>query len=252
MAELAKRSGVPTPTIKHYTREGLLPGPEIRTSRNMAYYDARVVARIRAIKELQATRFLPLKVISDLLEPSPSARIRAERDSAHRRLLTALGPSIRARIDQRLAGRAASGRARPAGGLGQQRRKRSEVMRTLGVSRAELDQLERAGILELRGAGATAGYSGADLLILDVIAGVRQRGLSAVFPLSLAEPYRAAVQRLVELELDLFRHRVTAGVPLPGPLHEVAQHAMELSEQLILGLRAKLLPRLLEQLAPRR
>ena len=41
MSELSKRSGVPGPTIKHYIREGLLPGPEVRTSRNMAYYDAR-------------------------------------------------------------------------------------------------------------------------------------------------------------------------------------------------------------------
>ena len=42
MAHLARRSGVPAPTIKHYIREGLLPGPDVRTSRNMAYYDARL------------------------------------------------------------------------------------------------------------------------------------------------------------------------------------------------------------------
>ena len=57
MAELARRSGVPAPTIKHYIHQGLLPGPEIRTSRNMAYYDARLASRIRVVKELQAERF---------------------------------------------------------------------------------------------------------------------------------------------------------------------------------------------------
>src|SRR5260370_39729318 len=84
MAELAKRSGGPGPTIKHYIREGLLPGPEVRTSKNMAYYDARMAARIRVIKELQAGRFLPLRVIAELLEPAPSARIRPDRDTQQR------------------------------------------------------------------------------------------------------------------------------------------------------------------------
>src|SRR5262245_53405038 len=97
MSELAKRSGVPGPTIKHYIREGLLPGPEVRTSRNMAYYDARLSNRIRVIKELQAERFLPLRVIGELLEPPPSARIRAERDTAQRKALGALAPVLEER-----------------------------------------------------------------------------------------------------------------------------------------------------------
>src|SRR5436189_5240958 len=85
MSELSKRSGVPGPTIKHYIREGLLPGPEVRTSRNMAYYDARLPGRIRIIKELQAERFLPLRVIGELLEPAPSDKIRADRDAQQRK-----------------------------------------------------------------------------------------------------------------------------------------------------------------------
>ena len=43
--ELAQRSGVSAGTIKHHLREGLLGGDEdglVRTSRNMAYYPARV------------------------------------------------------------------------------------------------------------------------------------------------------------------------------------------------------------------
>src|SRR5687767_14446636 len=78
MSELSKRSGVPGPTIKHYIREGLLPGPEVRTSRNMAYYDARLANRIRVIKDLQAERFLPLRVIGELLEAAPSDKIRSD------------------------------------------------------------------------------------------------------------------------------------------------------------------------------
>jgi DNA-binding transcriptional MerR regulator len=232
MSELAKRSGVPGPTIKHYIREGLLPGPEVRTSRNMAYYDARVASRIRVIKELQAERFLPLRVIGELLEPAPSDRIRPERDLAQRRALTALAPALEDRA------------------TGTQRRKRSEVMKTFGVSRADLDRLEKAGVLELRGEGETAGYSGTDLALLDILADVRRLGLGEVFPISVAEPYMAAVRKLVELEIDVFRHRALT-VALPAPLAEVARQAVELGARLIVGLRAKLLPGMLERLGVR-
>ena len=53
ISELARLSGVSGPTIKYYIGEGLLPQPALKTSRNMAYYDPRLVKRIKAIKALQ-------------------------------------------------------------------------------------------------------------------------------------------------------------------------------------------------------
>jgi DNA-binding transcriptional MerR regulator len=231
MAELSRRSSVPAPTIKHYIHEGLLPGPEIRTSKNMAYYDARLAGRIRVIKELQAERFLPLRVIGELLEPPPSDKIRADRDSAQRKILTSLAPVL------------ADG-----GDSAKHRRKRSEVMKTFGVTRAELETLEKAGVLELRGEGDTAGYGGVDLKLLDILGDVRRLGLGDVFPVTVAEPYMAAVKKLVELEIDVFRHRVLTDTT-PANVAEIARHAVDLGERLIVNLRAKLLPGLLEQLA---
>jgi DNA-binding transcriptional MerR regulator len=70
MGELARASGVSAATIKHYLREGLLPEP-VKTSRNMAYYPADFVVRIRMIKQLQEERYMPLRVIKDLLEEDP-------------------------------------------------------------------------------------------------------------------------------------------------------------------------------------
>ena len=70
MGELARASGVSAATIKHYLREGLLPEP-MKTSRNMAYYPAEFVDRIRMIKQLQEERYMPLRVIKDLLEEDP-------------------------------------------------------------------------------------------------------------------------------------------------------------------------------------
>src|SRR5205814_6189936 len=66
ISELAERSDVPVATIRHYLREGLLPEP-VKTSRNMAYYPPQFVDRIRLIKQLQEERFMPLRVIRDLL-----------------------------------------------------------------------------------------------------------------------------------------------------------------------------------------
>jgi len=67
ISELSERSGVPVATIRHYLREGLLPEP-VKTSRNMAYYPPEFIDRIRLIKQLQEERFMPLKVIRELLE----------------------------------------------------------------------------------------------------------------------------------------------------------------------------------------
>jgi DNA-binding transcriptional MerR regulator len=73
MSELADASGVSAGTIKHYLREGLLGDDDevVRTSRNMAWYPAEYVERIRLIKRLQEERFLPLRLIKELLADRP-------------------------------------------------------------------------------------------------------------------------------------------------------------------------------------
>src|SRR5436189_5738479 len=70
ISELAEASGVPVATVRHYLREGLLPEP-VKTSRNMAYYPPEFVERIRLIKRLQEERFMPLRVIKDVIDDDP-------------------------------------------------------------------------------------------------------------------------------------------------------------------------------------
>lgn len=227
MAILARRSGVSTPTIKHYIREGLVPGPAIRTSKNMAYYDARNVDRLRMIKELQAQQFFPLRVIAELLEPAPSARLRSDAAS-QRRTLTALAPAVTP--DRNV-----------------QRRRRSDVLKT-DLSRAELDQLERAGVIELRGTGETAGYSGPDLDIVELVAEIYRQGYREVFPIEVAAKYLAEIKKLVMFEIEVFRTHALASA-LPAPLPEVARQAAQFGERMAISLRAKILPALLAQIA---
>ncbi len=73
ISELADASGVSAGTIKHYLREGLLGNGDgiVRTSRNMAWYPPHYVERIRLIKRLQEERFLPLRLIKELLADRP-------------------------------------------------------------------------------------------------------------------------------------------------------------------------------------
>ena len=80
ISELADASGVSAGTIKHYLREGLLGDGDgiVRTSRNMAWYPPGYVERIRLIKRLQEERFLPLRLIKELLAERPSRTPREE------------------------------------------------------------------------------------------------------------------------------------------------------------------------------
>src|SRR5579863_139912 len=78
ISELAELSGVSAGTIKHYLREGLLGRGDdvVRTSRNMAYYPPEYVERVRLIKRLQEERFMPLRVIRELLAEDPDRAVR--------------------------------------------------------------------------------------------------------------------------------------------------------------------------------
>jgi DNA-binding transcriptional MerR regulator len=235
ISDLARLSGVPTPTIKHYMREGLLPGPEKRTSRNMAYYDVRLAERVRVIKELQQSRFLPLKLISDLLEPAPGAGIRADLDPEQRRQLGSLEPAI-------VAGSQDARRRRVGGEATSRRRSRAEVLRTMQVDGDDLALLAELELVRpLAFEGGEPIFSGADLEILEVIDETRARGLGDLFPMSILEPYAAAIRTLVRVELELFRRGVLAGAKLPPlPLDEIASQATQLGERLVVAMRAKL------------
>ena len=80
ISELADASGVSAGTIKHYLREGLLGDRDgiVKTSRNMSWYPPEYVDRIRLIKRLQEERFLPLRLIKELLAERPPRTPREE------------------------------------------------------------------------------------------------------------------------------------------------------------------------------
>ncbi len=213
MSVLARMSGVPAATIKHYVKEGLLPEPA-RTSRNMAYYDAAFVPRIRRIKELQRTRFLPLKVIKRVLDasalPSPDETMTA----TIARVLEQAAPD-----DRRTA----------------------RELEAAGLPPAQLDLLVALGAVTASGGeGSERVFAGDDLEILRVLGAARAAGLTAeMLPASILGEYAQALSALVRAELRIFREGVLpkAGAHVP----ELTEAATVLSERLVVLMRRKML-----------
>ncbi|SER31132.1 MerR HTH family regulatory protein [Lentzea xinjiangensis] len=80
VGELAKRSGVPVPTIKYYLREGLLPAG-VLTSPNQAHYDDEHLRRLRLVRALMEVGGLSIASVREVL-----ATIDTRDDSLHSKL----------------------------------------------------------------------------------------------------------------------------------------------------------------------
>ena len=212
MSVLARMSGVPSATIKHYVREGLLPEPH-RPNRNMAYYDTAVIPRIQRIKELQRTRYLPLKVIKQVLDES---------ELSHE--------------DETIA--AVIARAMSPGGEGDQRT-RQELVHA-GMPEEQLEWLKAIRVIAPVDGRKTETYAGDDLELLRVLGAARRAGLAPeMLPVTILQEYASALRALVRAELKMFREGV---LPTAGEdLSEITQAATELSERLVVLLRRKLL-----------
>jgi DNA-binding transcriptional MerR regulator len=226
ISELARMAGVSTPTIKHYMAEGLLPEPALRTSRNMAYYEPVLAERIKAIKTLQKSHFFPLRVIGELLEPAPSARLRADIDQETRNRLGLMVPPVEAEV-LRVEARSMS---------------REEVLEALEMGEDDLELLASMGLATPHTDRGQQLYSGADLDLLEVIDETRRKGLGDVFPMEILPDYTEFLRKLVQQELDLFRKRVLDGkVPEGMPLDFITREAAKLGERLVVAMRSKLL-----------
>src|ERR687887_657027 len=148
ISELAERSGVPVATIRHYLREGLLPEP-VKTSRNMAYYPPEFVERIRVIKQLQEERYMPLRVIRDLLD---------RQDAEPQRLRAMI------ELEDRILERALAGERERIG--------TDEVRDRYDVPQEVLDRLVELGVLT----PDENGYSPSDVRVIEAIGRFRAGG----------------------------------------------------------------------------
>jgi DNA-binding transcriptional MerR regulator len=222
ISELAEAAGVPVATVRHYLREGLLPEGR-KTSRNMAYYPPELVERIRLIKLLQEERFMPLRVIRELLEREGGDldRVRAELAEADRGLEVALERE----------------RGRPPAGAGSAR---------LSVPADALERLAALGILS----PAEEGYSPSDVRIVEAISRFRAGGYDERIGFTVhdaarfLEPLRALARR----EVELLSEKVVGRIE-PERAAELIEAGIDPLADLIAAMNAKLVT---EELRARR
>jgi DNA-binding transcriptional MerR regulator len=217
MGELARASGVSAATIKHYLREGLLPEP-MKTSRNMAYYPADFVERIRMIKQLQEERYMPLRVIKDLLEEDPD-RARA---------LIELGDRL---LEHALAGES----ARVSG---------AEVRRRYDIPKDVLDRLAELEVLT----PDRRGYSPSDLRIIEAIGRFRAGGYEERIGFTVYDTlrYKESMADLVKQEVDVLMERL-AGELDPDEAMALIEAGNEPLNDLIAAMHTKALVAELER-----
>ena len=214
ISELAERSDVPVATIRHYLREGLLPEP-VKTSRNMAYYPLEFVDRIRLIKQLQEERFMPLRVIRDLLEAEEADpdRLRAMIELEDRILHRALaGESERVPVEDA--------------------RERYDVPQ---------DVLNRLAELEVLTPDAD-GYSPSDIRVIEAISRFRAGGYDESLGFTVYDTlrYKRALEPLVAEELRVLRERL-AGEVEPERAIEIIEAGLGPLNDLIAALHTKLM-----------
>jgi DNA-binding transcriptional MerR regulator len=211
MRELAQASGVSAGTIKHYLREGLLPEP-VKTSRNMAYYPPEFVERIRLIKQLQEERFMPLKLIREVLDEDPErARALVE-------------------LEDRILERALAGE--------QKRVSRAEVKRRYEIPDEALDRLEELGVLTPN----TRGYSPSDVAIVEAISRFRAGGYDERIGFTVYDTlrYKRALEGLVKEEVQVLMERL-AGEMEADRAADMIQAGSAPLHDLIAALHSKLL-----------
>src|SRR3954452_960806 len=222
MSELASASGESAGTIKHYLREGLLgSGDEVvRTSRNMAWYPPEFVERIRLIQRLQEERFMPLRLIREVLADGPE-RLRALVETEDRILEAA-------------AARAAS----------TQRGSRDAGLQRYDVPANVLDRLAEIGVLT----PDAGGYDADDVAIIEAIARFRAGGYDEALGFTVYDTlrYRDALTPLVQEEVGTLLGRL-AGEVEPDHAVEIIASGREPLRELIGAVHSKLLAAELER-----
>ena len=211
MRELAAASGVSAGTIKHYLREGLLPEP-VKTSRNMAYYPPEFVERIRLIKQLQEERFMPLKVIKNMID----------RDPERARAMVELEDRV---LERALAGEEA-------------RVSRAELERRYEVPREVLERLAELEVLTPN----SRGYSPSDVKIVEAIARFRAGGYDERIGFTVYDTirYKRALEELVKEEVEVLMERLAGQMETERAL-ELIDSGAEPLQDLIGALHSKLL-----------
>jgi len=196
ISRLALLADVSVPTIKHYLREGLIPRP-VKTGRTMSYYAPECVERVRKIKRLQTERFLPLSAIKKIIKS---------------------GKSIEDELALGEAMMCVSEVSAPEKCVPQDR-----IEKQTGYSVADLDKMERLGLIRPQKTGQGKEYDPVDCQILSLIRQREAAGFPLDYSLDMMAMYRKHIQTIVREDAKFFARRL-----LPdASARELAQYIRE-------------------------
>ena len=179
----------------------------------MAYYPPQFVERIQLIKRLQEERFMPLRVIRDVIGDSPE---RAER------LIE---------LEDRIVARAiAAGQT--------ERVSRARVRQTYQMPQNVLDRLAEIGVLT----PGSRGYDADDVAIIEAITRFRAGGYEESIGFTVYDTirYRDALEPLVEEEVRVLLDRLAGKVDEDRAVDIISSGAQPLRE-LIGAMHSKML-----------
>jgi DNA-binding transcriptional MerR regulator len=179
----------------------------------MAYYPQSFVERVRLIKRLQEERFMPLRVIRELIGADPERAVRL------------------IELEDRIVDRAIA--ARETGRIS-----KAKVRETYDIPRNVLDRLEELGVLTPGGRN----YDSDDVEIIEAISRFRAGGYEQAIGFTVYDTlrYRQALEPLVEEEVRVLLDRLAGRVEVERAVEIISGGAEPLRE-LIGAMHSKLL-----------
>lgn len=189
MKDLCELTGLDRQTVHFYIAKGLVPEGH-KTGRNMAYYGAEHLERIRLIRELQHSRFLPLDAIRAVLEGEDAG-------------FTSEQKAILVEVKHRVADVLRDARE---GGSGEPERSLVPVaglLRQHGVMADELGQLVGIGLLALVEREGETLVAEQDAWLIELWGSLRAAGFTDALGFTVADlaMYAEAIGELFHREL---------------------------------------------------
>jgi DNA-binding transcriptional MerR regulator len=216
MKDLCELTGLDRQTVHFYIAKGLVPEGH-KTGRNMAYYGAEHLERIRLIRELQHSRFLPLDAIRAVLDGEDAGFTREQK---------AMLVEVKHRVADVLRDARESG-----SGSGEPERSLVPVdalLRQHGVGPDELEQLVGIGLLALVEREGETLVAEQDAWLIELWGSLRAAGFTAALGFTVADlgmyaemigelfrrELRSLVPRLAKLPADRSAELFRRGLPL--------------------------------------
>jgi DNA-binding transcriptional MerR regulator len=229
MRDLCALTGLSRQAIHFYIQQGLVP-EGTKTGRNMAYYGAEHVERLRLVRRLQEERYLPLKQIRALLDGDQAGVAESQRG---------LLLEVRARLSASVRGEVG------AGVIDIDHHAASH-----GVDAADLARMIELGLIAVRTGDDGARLASPDATwLVDLWGQLRTLGYTRDRGFSVDDlvPVHAAIAGLFDHEASMLRR--LSDVP-PPRLAEMVERALPVMNALVAQLHAAAVRTFLTALDP--